>query len=1209
MSTITDQEHIRSTRNVSRFFVEHHGIAWLLMLLTVAWGVFAYFMMPQRKDPKTPVREALVVAQWPGATADQVEELLTKRIEAVVSQNAMVSEIRSASRPSMAVVYIELDEFHVKDTNKEFDDIGIKLSQIGELPQGAGPIQYIKDFGNTAALMLTVASPPVSDVELSLRARQLVPLLRSAQQQNSPVSIVFCFPHGLETSDLRALAELLSNDLLDRGIFSSLQTVSGGDALILSGASSKSDEEIERAVQQFSRVHVGTDELHPDIWPAVVVRHPEELERKLRDASPDKYSYAQLQVYSDQIVRSLQKTETATRVDRTGTLPEQIHLLYDPSRLAVLKLNPFSLSDVIRSANVVAPAGHVNTGNRTELQSKMAFRSISDIATLPLPTTGSVSNPGQLQDVVQVERGYEAPPTFLNFYKYRDGSGNWKKGRAVTITAQLKDGRQIGDFSREVDYDLAQMRKVLPPDLILERTSDQPRQVKENIHLFTTSLWEAIVLVVIVSLVGFYDWRSAALMAISIPITLAMTAGMMAAVGIDLQQVSIASLIIALGLLVDDPVVAGDAIKREISEGKPRGIAAWLGPTKLARAILFATITNILAYIPFLLLHGDTGAFIYSLPVVITCSLIASRLVSMTFVPLLGQVLLRSKPAEDTLSSATVKEPRGFSKTYYAVGRWSIEHRKAVLAGALAFLIGGGMLMSKLDSAFFPYDLQYLSYADIWLPQGASITDTRATTQQVVKIMQEVSESYSRDKHREKPGSPVLKSLTTFVGGGGPRFWDSFSPESPQVNYAEVLIETLNKHDTSELVARLQEEISKRVAGARVDVRQLVTGPPIAAPVSIRILGPDPTTLRHLSDELQEIFRTLPMAERVHDDWGDDPPALSFAVDPARAMLAGVTKEDVARSSALATTGLSVGTYLENDQMLPIVLRERLLGRSSVSDVGNHYVYSSRDGHSVPFGQVAKVSLATQRGQIWHFNRSRAITVSCYPVEGALASNVLEAAQPRIDKMVKAFPPGYSLVYAGEYKEQNSGFADLAVALAVSVLAIYLALMLQFKNVIKPLIVFAAIPFGCIGAFSALFVMHQPFGFMAFLGVASLIGVSVSHIIVLFDYIEEQHEKGEALLDALVDAGLLRLRPVLITVGATVFALFPLAAHGGPLWEPLCYAQIGGLLLSTFVTLLLVPTLYAFVVLDLKWVRWETKTEIKAGGDHMTPTHSPVLTN
>lgn len=209
--------------------------------------------------------------------------------------------------------------------------------------------------------------------------------------------------------------------------------------------------------------------------------------------------------------------------------------------------------------------------------------------------------------------------------------------------------------------------------------------------------------------------------------------------------------------------------------------------------------------------------------------------------------------------------------------------------------------------------------------------------------------------------------------------------------------------------------------------------------------------------------------------------------------------------------------------------------------------------------------------------------------------------------------PPWSIVqpwaYAGEYKEQNNGFADLAVALGVSVLGIYLALILQFKDVIKPLIVFAAIPFGCIGALAALFVMHEPFGFMAFLGVASLIGVIVSHIIVLFDYIEEQHEKGESLLDALLDAGLLRLRPVLITVGATVFALFPLAAHGGPLWEPLCYAQIGGLLLSTFVTLLLVPTLYAFVVMDLKWIRWERTTKHASEQQAALQLPAPLPTN
>jgi len=976
--------------------------------------------------------------------------------------------------------------------------------------------------------------------------------------------------------------------LLDRDIFSSLRTITGAGALIVSGTSSKSDKEIKDAVRHFSRRVVGMDELNPDIWPAVVIRRPEEIEAKLWDAEPEKYTYHQLEIYSDEIVRSLQKTESATRVNRTGVLQEQIHLLYDPSRLAALKLNPLGLSGLIRDANVVAPAGEVNAGSNTKVQGKTAFRSVSEIAELPLPVSGGTHNPGVLQDAVTIERGYEAPPTFLNDYNYRDKSGFWRRGRAVTITAEMRDGRQIGDFSREVDSTLNEMQKLLPPDLILERTSDQPRQVKENIHLFTTSLWEAVVLVVIVSLVGFYDWRSAALMAISIPITLAMTAGMMAAVGIDLQQVSIASLIIALGLLVDDPVVAGDAIKREIGEGKPRKIAAWLGPTKLARAILFATITNILAYLPFLLLRGDTGAFIYSLPIVITCSLIASRLVSMTFIPLLGEFLLRSKPVSEISNASVAPEHRGFAGAYYSVGRWSIKHRKAVLAGASLFLIGGGILVSRLDSAFFPYDLQYLAYADIWLPQGASIAETRGTAEQVVRIMQEEAASYSKSQHHGNSGVPVLKSLSTFVGGGSPRFWDSFSPEPLQSNYAEVLIEAQDKHDTSELVSRFQKEISRRVPGARVDVRQLETGPPIEAPVSIRILGPDATTLRRLSDQLQNTLRALPTTARVHDDWGDDPISLFIEVDPARAELSGVTKEDVARSSAMSTTGIAVGTYLERDQMLPIVLRQQLRGRALVSDVANGYVYAASDGHSVPLGQVAKVSLADQAGVIRHFNRSRAITVSCYPAAGALASEVLEEAQPSIDAMVKAFPPGYSLVYAGEYKEQNSGFADLAVALTVSVLAIYLALMMQFKNVVKPLIVFAAIPFGSIGALVALFLMNEPFGFMAFLGVASLIGVIVSHIIVLFDYIEEQHEKGGSLIDALLDAGLLRLRPVLITVGATVFALFPLAAHGGPLWEPLCYAQIGGLLFSTLVTLLLVPTLYAFVVIDLKWVRWET---------------------
>src|SRR5262249_27661611 len=244
-----------------------------------------------------------------------------------------------------------------------------------------------------------------------------------------------------------------------------------------------------------------------------------------------------------------------------------------------------------------------------------------------------------------------------------------------------------------------------------------------------------------------------------------------------------------------------------------------------------------------------------------------------------------------------------------------------------------------------------------------------------------------------------------------------------------------------------------------------------------------------------------------------------------------------------------------------------------------------------PLKQVSSIQYGMEPEKIWRLNQFRTITVSCYPVPGALASEIFSVAQPKIEALVKNMPPGYRLVTGGEQEEQGKGFGELGVVMAVIIGGIFLTLVLQFRNAVKPLIVFAAIPFGVVGAIVGLWVMDTPFGFMAFLGIASLIGVIVSHIIVLFDFIEERHEAGESLRESLLDAGIMRLRPVMITVAATVIALFPLAAHGGPLWEPLCYAQIGGLTIATFVTLLLVPVLYATCVLDLKIVTWATAPE------------------
>ena len=372
------------------------------------------------------------------------------------------------------------------------------------------------------------------------------------------------------------------------------------------------------------------------------------------------------------------------------------------------------------------------------------------------------------------------------------------------------------------------------------------------------SLYEAIILVVIVSLVGFWEWRSALLMALAIPITLAMTFGMMHMLNIDLQQISIATLIIALGLLVDDPVVAGDSIKRELGAGHTSLIAAWLGPTKLAGAILFATITNIVAYLPFLSVGGDTGAFLYSMPVVITCSLVASRLASMTFIPLLGYYMI--KPKKELPISERRK--KGFAAWYYRVGTAAINHRWKVLAGSLVFLALGVFFMSQLKTQFFPKDLSYLSYVDVWLPEDAPLEATNRATIRAEAVIRDVFKEYG-DRHAEA-GKPreLLRSLTTFVGGGGPRFWFSVSPEQQQLNYAQIIVEVTDKHETGHLVAPLQEALSAKIPEARIDVRQLESGKAVGLPVAIRISGDDVATLRAKAEQVMNIFRSIPEAAR-----------------------------------------------------------------------------------------------------------------------------------------------------------------------------------------------------------------------------------------------------------------------------------------------------------------------------------------------------------
>ena len=798
MAYKSDQDRIEKTHNVPRFFVEHPQVSWVLLVGVLAWGWFGYHGMPQRKDPDIPVRVAVAFCSWPGATAQQVEQLLTRPIEDAVAENKTIHPgtasdygIRSVSLPGAGYVYVQLAE-NISDVKRQFSDINLKLNALNsQLPQGAGPISFQSDFGDTAALMLTIASPKADQIEIDVRAQAIQSAIQSVRakrkyiEHDVPVTIVYSFPRSISAGTMLDAEQIFEQQAKEEGVLHAPQVIAGSGFIAVDGISDKDDASINRFVEAFFEMQLQRSDLPPDGWTPIIIRDPHDVLARLTTVAGGKYSYADLDNFSDLIARTVQGAPETSKVERRGLLPQVVYLEYSQDRLAEYGLQPAALGQVLRARNIIAPGGEFETGQREIIINPSGqFESREAIGNVAVGKT-STGAPVYLRDLVKIFPGYQSPARYLNYYTWQGPTGQWQRSRAVTLAIYMRDQEQIAKFGQSVDEKLAQLKQILPPDLIIAHTSDQPLQVKENIHLFLRALMEAIILVVGVSLLGFWEWRLALIMALAIPITLAMTFGVAYMLGIDLQQVSVATLIIALGLLVDVPVVAGDGIKRGLAAGLPRRIAAWLGPTKLATAIFYATLTNIIAYLPFLMLTGNTGEFLKSLPIVMTTALLCALVVAMTFVPLLGYYIQRS-PArkEPTLEE---KRHRGFYGFYNRLVGRAIQLRWSVLLGSFVFLLIGGFAASHLKSQFFPEDVQYWFYLDIWLPNDVPLSATSDTAMRAEQVVREVIEGAPKSMTKEAGTDHVLTSMTSFIGGGGPRFWFSISPEATQTDRKSVV--------------------------------------------------------------------------------------------------------------------------------------------------------------------------------------------------------------------------------------------------------------------------------------------------------------------------------------------------------------------------------------------------------------------------------------
>ena len=460
----TDFETTQYRRSVARFFVENRHVSWVLLVGVIAWGIWAYAAMPKRKDPDIPVRQVAVVTPWPGQSAERVEQLVTRKVEERVAQNIRVSEITSTTRSGLSVVYGEVDENARIDTAREFDDIKVKLDALTDLPEGVGPIQFIKEFGETSALMLTVASPPASGPRLQLLAGQIAAAVVPAP---ATVDVVLCSSGSPDPSFVREAASLLGDALVRQGVATGVRAIDGDSFVVMRLATGKEVGAVARAVRRVWEELPQRADIHPDVWDPIVITPGVSLAEILKREAGPKYSYRELDDFTDLIEKAIKIAPEASRVTRVGVIEEQIEARYSQNRLAALGIIPAAVRTVLQSRNTTLPAGTVNAeGRELALEQTGELRTLADIDTTVFAQAAN-GTPVYLRDIGSVHRGYEHPARLVSYYTWHDAEGRWLRGRAITLSTEMKKGEQIDRFGVAVRSRVDEIRRSLPADLVI----------------------------------------------------------------------------------------------------------------------------------------------------------------------------------------------------------------------------------------------------------------------------------------------------------------------------------------------------------------------------------------------------------------------------------------------------------------------------------------------------------------------------------------------------------------------------------------------------------------------------------------------------------------------------------------------------------------------------------------------------------------------
>lgn len=1032
---------VKSERfNLSKWALDHAALTRYLMVVLMVLGLLAYFQLGQDEDPPFTFRIMVVRAIWPGATAQQMAEQVTDKIERTLQEVPNADKIRSFSKPGETTIL-----FQLKDSTKA---------------------------GDVGRLWYTVRKK-IGDMRQSLPSGIQGPFF------NDEFGDVFGVIYALEA---------------------------------------------------------------------------------------DGFSPAEVRTFADSVRQQLLRVPDVNKVELFGAQDEKIYIEIAQRRLAQLGLDMNQVLVQLGQQNAIESAGTLQTPlDVFQVRVAGPFTDLEQLAAMPI--RGSSGKQLRLGDIAEIRRAYVDPPQVKVRHQGR---------QVIALGVSMAKGGDIIALGEALQTATRRIGNTLPAGLRLVNLQDQPAAVTKSVNEFVAVLIEAILIVLAVSFISlglhkqggsgpwfrryYLDMRPGLVVGITIPLVLALTFLGMYFWDIGLHKISLGSLIIGLGLMVDDAIIAVEMMVRKLEEGYDKVRAATFAYEVTAMPMLTGTLITAVGFLPIGIAKSATGEYTFAIFGVTVLALVVSWLVSVYFVPYLGTLLLKTKPlgaGDQPHESYNTPFYNGFRRTV----NWCVAHRWITIGLMVLTFALGIAGMGRVQQQFFPDSSRPEVLLDAWLPEGSSI----AVNEQVAKRIEA--------RLMQLPG---VLSVSTWVGSGVPRFYLPLDNIFAQSNVSQFIILPSDLKYREPLRLSLASIMAQEFPEVRARIKILPNGPPVAYPVQFRVVGGEPAALRQRADEVKALLRDNPNMRGVNDNWNEFVKVLRLEVDQAKARALGVSSQSIAQAAKVLLVGSTVGQYREGDRLIDIVLRQPSDERNAISDIGHAYL-STAGGQSIPLTQIAKPTFAWEPGVMWRDNRDYAITVQGDIIEGLQGATVTQQLLPGLRRLEASWQAqglsAYRIEVAGAVEESAKGSASIAAGVPIMLFVTFTLLMLQLHSFSRAMLVFLTGPLGIFGVAAALLLSGRPFGFVALLGVIALMGMIQRNSVILIDQIEQDRASGIPAWEAIVESAVRRLRPIVLTAAAAVLAMIPLSRS--VFWGPMAVAIMGGLIVATVLTLLALPAMYA----------------------------------